>query len=624
MLTDRMKLKYRLMVPSMLFAIVLVMLVMMSIYAQRMVADVSNNIRTMEGDKDAVNEIAMGVTAYFGSHLDWDSLRGAYEAASMQLANASLREQMAKIWKKMESHQELVVSNNQIDEKIMTLTKFSIKNSNTFLAQLSQRLTDETERAAVSKLERVCIAGANHNTSASYDVQVLFQKLKIDVNAKEEALTYLDDLIANVEKDIVALANTPFEATAIATKDANVKVKQNMLEYIANVEVQQAIYQSVLAEVETIYGDLEKKSLDLRNMLFEKVQQGIRLFLYMFLGAFVIALLFSLAISRKLTVTLSQTIGRLNDTANHVASATNELSDASQSLAEGNSEQAASIEETSSSLEEMSAMTQQNADNAKEADTYMTAAKNIVSNANGAMTRLVDSMETINHASEETFKIIKTIDEIAFQTNLLALNAAVEAARAGEAGAGFAVVAEEVRNLAMRAADAARDTASLIENTVKKVQEGADIAEETRSSFQQVNESSSKAAGLVGEIAAGSREQAEGVQQINMAVTEMEKVVQRNAANAEESASTAEEMRFQAEQLREYVTALQGLMDGAAAGQALSLQGPDSYAQLVLQGKKQDKKKDRPGASSARPRLLGTKPHPTGTDKLDDAEFSDF
>jgi methyl-accepting chemotaxis protein len=151
---------------------------------------------------------------------------------------------------------------------------------------------------------------------------------------------------------------------------------------------------------------------------------------------------------------------------------------------------------------------------------------------------------------EETSKIIKTIDEIAFQTNLLALNAAVEAARAGEAGAGFAVVAEEVRNLAMRSAEAAKGTANLIEGTVKKIKDGSDLVTATNKAFTEVATSASKVGELVSEIAAASNEQAQGIEQVNKAVTEMDKVTQQNAANAEESASASEEMSAQAEQMR--------------------------------------------------------------------------
>jgi len=252
---------------------------------------------------------------------------------------------------------------------------------------------------------------------------------------------------------------------------------------------------------------------------------------------------------------LGEALGQATSAADQVGSASAQVASSSQALAEGSAEQAASLEETTSSLEEMSSMTKQNADNANQADNLMQEANQIVERAEGSMGDVIKSMEDISQASEETQKIIKTIDEIAFQTNLLALNAAVEAARAGEAGAGFAVVADEVRNLAMRAAEAAKNTADLIEGTVKRVNAGSDLVTKTNEAFDEVAKSAAKVGELVGEIAAASNEQAKGIEQVNQGMAEMDKVTQQNAANAEESSSASEEMTAQAQELASMLAA---------------------------------------------------------------------
>ena len=211
----------------------------------------------------------------------------------------------------------------------------------------------------------------------------------------------------------------------------------------------------------------------------------------------------------------------------------------------------------------MSSMTKKNADNAAQANTLATEARKAADNGSQAMGRMNTAITDIQKSSDETAKIIKVIDEIAFQTNLLALNAAVEAARAGEAGKGFAVVAEEVRNLAMRSAEAAKNTSAMIEESVKNSKNGVEIATEVGKVLEEIVQGIGKTSDLVGEIAAASNEQAQGIAQVNTAVSQMDKVTQQNAANAEESASASEELRTQAVHLHDVVEELIGMVGGS-------------------------------------------------------------
>ena len=281
-------------------------------------------------------------------------------------------------------------------------------------------------------------------------------------------------------------------------------------------------------------------------------------------GIFLVAAsLAAVVISGRVTTGLKAIAQRLSSGAEQITSASGEVSSASQSLAQGATEQAASLEETSASMEEMASMTRKNAANAQQAATLVVSMGHQVEASNAALSAMVSSMSAIQESSNKVAKIIKTIDEIAFQTNILALNAAVEAARAGEAGMGFAVVADEVRTLAQRSAQAARDTAALIEESIARSHGGADKVTQVANAIGTITGSVSQVTTIVQDVREASHQQAQGIDQVSPTIAQMEKVTQKTAATAEESAAASEELNAQAEVSMEVVWQLESVVSGA-------------------------------------------------------------
>jgi methyl-accepting chemotaxis protein/methyl-accepting chemotaxis protein-1 (serine sensor receptor) len=273
---------------------------------------------------------------------------------------------------------------------------------------------------------------------------------------------------------------------------------------------------------------------------------------------------------RQVNALLRSTVAELGESAVQIASAAGQIASSSQSLAHGASQQAATIQETSSGSTEINSMAQRNTENSRSAAGMVAKSQEGFEKTNLSLTEMVGAMDGINASSQKISKIIKVIDEIAFQTNILALNAAVEAARAGEAGMGFAVVADEVRNLAQRCAQAAKDTADLIEDSIQRSDSGKAKVDEVAVAVRGIIAESSKIRLLVDEINVGSMEQSRGIDQISRAITQMEQATQSSAANAEQGAAAAQQLNAQAETMKGTVDRLKSLVDGTSTQLSLT------------------------------------------------------
>ncbi len=259
-------------------------------------------------------------------------------------------------------------------------------------------------------------------------------------------------------------------------------------------------------------------------------------------------------------------VAKIKTATQQVSAASSQLSNSAQQLSQGILEQSSAIEETASSLNQSVEMSQQNAESTRQATQISAQANESANKGITEIREMMNSIQEIKKSSDQIAKIIKVIDDIAFQTNILALNAAVEAARAGEAGLGFSVVAEEVRNLAGRSAQAAKDTAAIIEANIESSQKGVMVAERVQEVFNEITAQSGKVNILMNEVANAIREQSLGVEQVNKALTQIEAVIQQNTAHAEESASTSEELGAQAGNLNQIVYEISRFVNGKADG----------------------------------------------------------
>ena len=413
---------------------------------------------------------------------------------------------------------------------------------------------------------------------ASINVLNALQMLFDIRRAENEYLLRLDGKFAKATTAKVTKLKTAFTKSGILQEhidnvnsrlDAYQKEFDSMVVHFSAIDKIKGEMQQIVDHVEPIIEGISAEANNAGEVttlnIIDQAKQLSRIAIAASLVTIVLALALALGLARSICRPINNVVKTMMAGAEQVSSASGQVSSSSQMLADGATEQAASLEEASASMEEMSSMTRQNADNASQADSLMRESLSTINLADESMAEMGRSMNEIAEASASTSKIIKTIDEIAFQTNLLALNAAVEAARAGEAGAGFAVVAEEVRNLAMRSTEAAKNTSALIEGTVSKVTRGKEIVIKATEAFHDVAKSSSKVASLVDEIASASKEQSQGFHQINQAISQMDSVTQQNSATAEESAAAAAELNSQSARMMAIVTEMQRLVNGGGA-----------------------------------------------------------
>jgi methyl-accepting chemotaxis protein len=582
-----MKLKFKLLIPSLIQAVLTVFLLFYIAYAGMSLIDslkLKSNVINQSANQ--LNLLVDQSNKYFldkSSQAEFSSL-AADSLKTLQLQQAFDAKQLVTGVKEIDDDiikaESLRKENGERINQILKLTETSMKQSDQYIKLTVENLVNPAKKDQVSTLERMVILGAANSTSANMKIQVLVYQMIKDLNKKEQLLEFIDLLNENVKKDVAQLKDTPFAGMALAAMEANQKIKHLVNEYIQTTNSIRQIENNIHDKTEGLRHQLVNIDAEEQERTFgDIIDMGLVLFVLLILlsllviaiGYFIIRtvslslfkaiklagsiaegdLSNTLSVNSKdevgqlsitinnMTAKLREIVGNVNNGAENVAAGSSQLSSTAQQLSEGASTQAASVEETSASMEEMGSNIQQNADNSQQTEKISLKAAKDAQESGEAVLEAVTAMKEI--ATK-----ISIIEEIARQTNLLALNAAIEAARAGEHGKGFAVVAAEVRKLAERSQSAAGEISELSSTSV-------DVAEKAGEMLSKLVPDIQKTSELVQEISASSAEQTSGTEQISKAILELDSVVQQNASATEEMASTSEELASQAQQLQETI-----------------------------------------------------------------------
>lgn len=459
----------------------------------------------------------------------------------------------------VERSEKILVRKKRSDQALLDTAPLLINNAMKYVESVRQNQLEELQGTTIHKeriLERLDkLIVSNKLTLLIGDVRAYGQRaqLKNDMKTAQMALERFNeifkiaqDLIAQtrqaqtieVLKNLETAAKTYEEALKDLILAMQETATENQLRVKASMEVINAADAVVDLGLKNV-NELSKQSTDSLGLSSTVMMVGLVL-------ALILGVVIAVYIIRSIVKIVVESVKSLSEGTTQVVSASEQISSASVSLAEGASSQASSVEEVSATIEEATASNNQNADHSREASILAQHSNEAAKTGNQRVEELMGAMEKITDSSQKIAKIIKTIDEIAFQTNLLALNAAVEAARAGEHGLGFAVVAEEVKNLAERSAGAAKEITGIIEASIDQVKMGTDVANKTKESFGEILNGIKKTSDLIGEIAISAKEQAEGMNQIATAMGSVDQITQQNASASEETAAAAEELNAQA------------------------------------------------------------------------------